>query len=253
MVFKTLLFRVKDFFALFLLCSCVGESDSTLTDFEGNLRGGLGEKELSLTFDDGPTKHTASILDTLSDYGVKATFFVTGENALKNVELMNRISNEGHLVANHTRTHPSMPNLPAAENIRQVLETHRIIRPYVDKEAFFFRAPYGAWRLWIADVLNDAGLDFYVGNIFWDIGGVLNERYAADWNCWSTGISPFECGRRYLNEIDDRKSGIVLFHDVTANTSRMLKYILPKVLDKGYKISRLDEIAKYKQKLGKKR
>lgn len=225
------------------------ESPSSLSVFEGNLRGGLEKGEFTLTFDDGPTPHTERVLDTLAKYGMKATFFVKGNLAEKRPDILTRMVDEGHLVANHTYDHPNMRNLSRDEIIDQVSRTHQIISPYVDMNHYFFRAPYGAWRLDIGETLNEAGFDYYVGNIFWDVGGVLTDTYAADWNCWSESIAPYECGRRYLNEMRDRKSGIVLFHDVTSKTARMIEYLLPKMLDKNYEIVRLDEVPKYRQKL----
>ena len=234
----------------FLGLSCSeGDKSSEISAFEGNLRGGTGYKELVLTFDDGPTRHTADVLDLLRDLDIKATFFVKGANVRAYPQLVQRMKDEGHLVANHTMTHPKMSKISHTENIEQVLQTHDLIKRYVADDAFFFRAPYGDWRLWIGDALNNAGLDFYVGNVLWDIGGTLTESYAADWNCWSVGLSTHECGRRYLNEIKYKKSGIVLFHDVTSKTTRMLRYILPQLADSGYKMTRLDKIEKYSRKL----
>ena len=158
------------------------------------------------------------------------------------------MKDEGHLVSNHTYDHPKLPGIDNDELVRQIARTDRIIAPYVDGNAYFFRAPYGAWNLELANTLNEAGYSDYVGNIFWDIGGVLTDRYAADWNCWSKKITTYECGRRYINEIKDRRSGIVLMHDVTSNTSRMLKYILERVPAE-YSFIRLDEARKYKNKL----
>ena len=233
------------------LVACLSDDTSSsyqLKDFEGNLRGGLANGEFSLTFDDGPTIHTERILDTLKANQIRATFFVTGKQALKYPEVMKRILDEGHLVANHTFNHPSLPSIPESEVLNEVLETHKIISPYVDR-AYFFRAPYGAWRTRIARFLNESGLDFYVGNIFWDIGGVLTEKYAADWNCWSKGISVYDCGNRYLNEFRDRKGGIVLMHDVTAKTARLVEYLVPKLHKMEYRFPRLDEVKKYRDKL----
>ena len=83
---------------------------------EGLLKGTLkypvrtdGKKVVYLTFDDGPsTENTGNVLDTLNKYGIKATFFVTGKSIDKNdesKELLKRIANEGHAIANHTYSH----------------------------------------------------------------------------------------------------------------------------------------------------
>lgn len=83
---------------------------------EGLLKGTLqypvrtdGKKVVYLTFDDGPsTENTGNVLDTLNKYGIKGTFFVTGQSIDKSdeaKELLKRIANEGHAIANHTYSH----------------------------------------------------------------------------------------------------------------------------------------------------
>ncbi len=62
-------------------------------------------KKAFLTFDDGPSESTGAILDVLNLYGIKATFFVTGEAAQRNPDLLLRIYNEGHSIGNHSNTH----------------------------------------------------------------------------------------------------------------------------------------------------
>ena len=65
------------------------------------------EHAVYLTFDDGPIpESTPVLLETLRRYGVKATFFVVGENVQKHPELLQQIVEEGHQVGNHTYHHP---------------------------------------------------------------------------------------------------------------------------------------------------
>ena len=68
-------------------------------------QGGGASKKISLTFDDGPGKSTAKILDILKDKNVKATFFLVGERVRRFPELTKRIAMEGHEIANHTFVH----------------------------------------------------------------------------------------------------------------------------------------------------
>lgn len=233
-----------------LSCSEDIKNSSQLSEFEGKLRGGLQSGEYSLTFDDGPSEHTSRVLDILAKNKWKATFFVNGYKVLKRPELLERMLDEGHLVANHTHTHANLTAISDEKILEEVLIAHKIIEPYVDNNAFFFRAPWGFWKLRLGKLLNDAGLDFYVGHIDWDIGDALTERYAADWACWyKDEVEVDDCGHRYLNEMRDKDSGIILMHDVTSKTAQMLEYMAPKFIDKGYTFSRLDKIKKYKDKL----
>ena len=77
------------------------------------------DQHVVLTFDDGPTKWTAKILDVLAARGVKATFFVTGARAAERPDLLRRMHDEGHEVGVHTFTHANLANGSA---IRQRLE-----------------------------------------------------------------------------------------------------------------------------------
>ena len=91
-------------------------------------------------FDDGPTRHTADVLDLLRDLDIKATFFVKGANVRAYPQLVQRMKDEGHLVANHTMTHPKMSKISHTENIEQVLQTHDLIKRYVADDAFLSSA-----------------------------------------------------------------------------------------------------------------
>ncbi len=109
-----------------------------------------GEKVIYLTFDDGPsTKITPQILEVLKKNNVKATFFIIGQNAEKNPEMVRRIAEEGNAVASHTYSH-NYDNLYAdAEKFREeVLKTKEILINIVGKERFsdIMRFPGGAFR-----------------------------------------------------------------------------------------------------------
>ena len=77
--------------------------------------------KIALTFDDGPHPvYTPQILDTLKEYGVHATFFLIGENAERNPELVRRILREGHEIGNHSDTHPNMPTLSREDMAKEI-------------------------------------------------------------------------------------------------------------------------------------
>ncbi|MBQ0085101.1 MAG: polysaccharide deacetylase family protein [Prevotella sp.] len=111
-------------------------------------RGDHNEKSIYLTFDDGPIPQaTPFILDTLAKYGVKATFFVVGDNVRKFPDLFERIISEGHKVGNHTYHHIS----GYKHSINTYLNDVKKADEYV--HSHLFRPPYG-WmkpeqRIWI--------------------------------------------------------------------------------------------------------
>ena len=106
--------------------------------------GVLPNKQLALTFDDGPDRTwTPKILDLLARYKVQATFFVVGSQVAKDPELTRRIATEGHLLANHTFTHHGgWPGGETRAGIEMAL-TDRVIRAASLRATTLFRNPYG--------------------------------------------------------------------------------------------------------------
>ena len=213
----------------------------------------VGTKTLALTFDDGPSVHTAELLDVLAENNVKATFFLLGTRARHHPELLERMAREGHVIANHSYNHAQLGRRYAANPdllVKQITGTNEVINQYArPDQGYYFRAPYGVWRSGHAEVLNtDPTINHYVGPIYWDIGGETsfddegNVRTAADWDCWSRGWSADQCTRGYLREISRKKGGIVLMHDIRERSVTMVRSMLPVLLAEGYKFVSLDEV-----------
>ncbi len=96
------------------------------------------EKTLYLTFDDGPTPGiTPLVLDMLDQYGAKATFFVCGRQAENHPELLQQIRNEGHLIGNHSYSHPNGWKTNTRSYLEDVERAQRVV------QSRFFRPPYG--------------------------------------------------------------------------------------------------------------
>lgn len=232
-----------------IACGRFGKSDSDarVQDFSSpQLMGhGMAQKTVSLTFDDGPGPRTAEISRFLKNEGIRATFFVQGSNGARYPEVLRQLQQDGHLVANHSYTHPHMTKSENA--IDEVRRTDDLIKPFVDAGHFLFRAPYGDWNSKVVTVLNNAGLTKYVGSIFWDIGGERVERAdkslsaAADWACWASDDSVEKCLDGYMNETRELNRGIVLLHDVHSRTIDMTKLMVAQLKDEGFKFIRVDE------------
>src|SRR3954467_14915230 len=84
----------------------------------------LGDpKQLALTYDDGPNDpHTLHLLDVLAKHDVKATFFLVGRFVQQRPDIVARIVAEGHVIGNHTQTHPRLPLLNASEVRKQLID-----------------------------------------------------------------------------------------------------------------------------------
>ena len=98
---------------------------------------------VALTFDDGPDPDwTAPILDTLASRGVKATFFVIGQNADAHVPLLRRIYREGHEIGNHTYSHPNLGLTGRKRTEVELDANERLIEAMLDRRTALFRPPY---------------------------------------------------------------------------------------------------------------
>jgi peptidoglycan/xylan/chitin deacetylase (PgdA/CDA1 family) len=224
------------------------------TIFEAGLR---NTHTIALTFDDGPNAYTAGVLDALKAANVKATFFIVGQMARAHPELLARIAAEGHLLSNHSASHPVLssrfddnPELL----IDQVREVNDVITPLMKPtDKLYFRAPYGSWRHAHAAILNaDPVLRNYIGPIYWDIGGdiAMDDGYvmsSADWDCWRHKWSAQTCAKGYLREIRRKNGGVVLMHCIHAQSAALVEDVVPAMVEEGYTFVRLDQIQDYKQ------
>ncbi len=98
---------------------------------------------VALTFDDGPdARWTPQILDTLRSRGVKATFFVVGQNVDTHQRLLQRIYDEGHEVGNHTYSHPNLALTTERRSRIEIDATSSLIEAVLNRRVAFFRPPY---------------------------------------------------------------------------------------------------------------
>jgi glycosyltransferase involved in cell wall biosynthesis/peptidoglycan/xylan/chitin deacetylase (PgdA/CDA1 family) len=121
------------------------------------IRGPAASNSVYLTFDDGPhPKHTSELLDVLQAYGIKATFFVIGRLVERYPQLVYRIQEEGHLVANHSFYHPNPKSVPASFLLNGIERTDKALTEMLGTKDSFYRPPHGkltTWkllRLWMA-------------------------------------------------------------------------------------------------------
>ncbi|RRJ67765.1 polysaccharide deacetylase family protein [Paenibacillus oralis] len=104
-------------------------------------------KQVALTFDDGPDpRFTPQVLDVLQREGVKATFFVLGNRAKKFPALVKRIHHEGHLIGNHSFSHPNFGKRSLKQFQTEILRTEKIIKQTVGYRPKLIRPPYGEIR-----------------------------------------------------------------------------------------------------------
>jgi peptidoglycan/xylan/chitin deacetylase (PgdA/CDA1 family) len=101
------------------------------------------KQQVALTFDDGPdTENTPKILDILKENHAKASFFVIGNHAEANPEIVKRIISEGNEIGNHTYDHRYLPDLPTDKFQKEILDTAKILKRITGQAPLLFRPPY---------------------------------------------------------------------------------------------------------------
>ena len=171
---------------------------------------------IALTFDDGPhPEYTPRVLDLLSEYNAKATFFVVGQAVEQNPSLIQRIKAEGHALANHTHTHVAMPSITGRQRRREVRTCERLLGPQPIK---LFRPPWGSQtRASRFDLLR---LGYQV--VTWDI-------VVQDW----LKQAPQDLAQRIVSKA--QPGSIVLLHDAI----RTFETDTESCLDRGHMIEAL--------------
>jgi len=170
----------------------------------------LPDGSLVLTYDDGPGPNTLPVAEYLSGMGTEATFFVVGEFAEKQPEVLARVRALGHRLGNHTWTHDPAGLTGQLARGGDIVQELKRTAALLDGAAtpIAFRAPYGSWSPEVATVLSaDAALDAgHVGHIHWTID-------CTDWVAWRDGVDPSVVATWYRVHTKTKKKGIVLMHD----------------------------------------
>ena len=116
-------------------------------------------QQLALTFDDGPNPAaTPALLEVLARHGVRATFFLIGERVRKEPVLTREIAAAGHVVGNHTMTHPWLPRHSAAFIRREIADCSHALEDTLGTPVTLFRAPHGARRPVVMRAARELGL-----------------------------------------------------------------------------------------------
>ncbi|MBQ3423361.1 MAG: polysaccharide deacetylase family protein, partial [Romboutsia sp.] len=176
--------------------------------------GSRDKKIIALTFDDGPhPKETDRVLDVLSKYNVKATFFIAGKHAKWYTDPLVRASKEGHEIGNHTFTHPDISNLTSQQIESEILECEKTLVEITGEKPTLFRPPFGSYK---KEELEEIARKNNYKIILWTTVD------ARDWQ------NP-PASKIASKIIDNAKNGdIILLHDyATENTVEALDILIP--------------------------
>jgi peptidoglycan/xylan/chitin deacetylase (PgdA/CDA1 family) len=115
--------------------------------------------QLALTFDDGPNPAwTPRLLDILAGHNVRATFFMVGKFVKAEPDLARRVADAGHLIGNHTWSHPDLSRTRAADILNELTRTSDILAGITGKPVAYFRPPFGARRPYVLKLARQLGL-----------------------------------------------------------------------------------------------
>jgi peptidoglycan-N-acetylglucosamine deacetylase len=167
-----------------------------------------GPGELALTFDDGPNPRWAPmLLDTLARNNVHATFFLVGKYAATQRSLVQQIHQAGHLIGNHTWTHPNLARTGAQQTREELTRTSAELEQVTGAPIRYFRPPFGARRPATLRIARELGLI-----------PVLWNAMTADWDATEPGqITPRLSKRIERNQNRGYATNIVL-HDGSHRT-----------------------------------
>jgi len=180
-------------------------------------------KRIALTFEDGPHPlYTSLILDTLKSRDQKATFFLLGNRAVEYPELTIRIANEGHLIGNHTWSHPQLTRLSNEELLNQIDKTNTSIFNLTGFVPTLYRPPYGIYNENVITLANRPA-------ILWSIDPLDLKYKDSDY---------------ITNYILDHAfdGAIILLRDTNPYTTQSLSAIIDGLERSGYEIVTVDEL-----------
>lgn len=207
-----------DFSAVF----CEGEEiQETLADAEQVEE--PENKKIAITFDDGPHPvYTPLLLDGLAKRKVKATFFITGENAENYPDLVKRMQEEGHLIGNHTYSHIQLTQDNREQFKAELMKTNTIIEEITGQGVTYVRPPYGSWDKTFEKELN-------MIPVLWSIDPL-------DWCCDDAA-----CVVRKVESAAE-ENAIILLHDSYPSTVTAALQIVDDLQKQGYVFVTVEEI-----------
>ncbi|MGQ9580736.1 MAG: polysaccharide deacetylase family protein [Armatimonadota bacterium] len=186
-------------------------------------------KMVALTFDAGASgKPTLDILNTLKDAGLSVTFFLTGQWCEHHTDLVRKIVEDGHEIANHSYSHPDLRKLDNRTVQEEITRTEQVVQRITGHPcAPYFRPPYGSRDQRIISLASQLGYTC----IYWSVDS---------WDAFKKGITVEEVKERVLTKT--KGGDIVLMHCGSWATAKALPDIISTLESRGYKIVRVSEL-----------
>ena len=178
---------------------------------------------VALTFDDGPHPvYTKSLLDGLRERGVKATFFVVGENIPGNEKLIAQMEKDGHLIGNHTYDHADISKLSDEKNCEELQKTSDLVKQITGHGTAYVRPPFGNWKDSMDCQVSMIAVKWTIDTLDWQ------SRNAA------------EIVNIVMQQISDHD--MILMHDYYATSVDAALQIVDKLKEEGYEFVTVEEL-----------
>ena len=204
------------------------EMQKTMEKYQAFTLDTSGEKVLYLTFDCGYEYEnlTFRVLDTLKEKGVTATFFCTLDHIKKEPDLIARMIRQGHIVGNHSTTHPSFATITREKMAKEIEETENYLRENFGYSAKYFRFPAGEYNESALELVGSLGYR----SVFWSVA-------YDDWD--TTKVR----GKDYtIDKVMSRlhPGAVILLHSVSKDNAEALGDIIDLARAQGYRFESLE-------------
>lgn len=193
-----------------------------------------GSKRLALTYDDGPNDvHTSRLLEVLARHQARATFFMIGSYVRQRPEMARAVASAGHVIGNHTFTHPNLVFVSALQTRLQLEECERALADVIGEHSRLFRPPFGGRRPESLRIARSLGLE----PVMWNVTG---------WDWKTTSADYVE--RKVLPQV--RGGNVILLHDGShrglgadrAHTVAVTERLLVRYKAEGYQFVTVPEM-----------
>ncbi|MFZ3262912.1 MAG: polysaccharide deacetylase family protein [Terriglobales bacterium] len=207
--------------------------------------GARGSRQIALTYDDGPNDpHTLRLLEVLAKHNVHATFFMIGRYLRERPDIARAVAAAGHVIGNHTFTHPLLIFRSAAQTRAELANCHRALEETIGVHSNLFRPPFGGRRPATLRIARELELE----TVMWNVTGY-------DWNAPPAAVIEAKIARQIRSD----GGSVILLHDgghralgadrsqtVIATDNLILKYkdqgyefvTVPQMMGDGYRTLR---------------
>ena len=191
-------------------------------------------KQIALTYDDGPNDpHTLRLLEVLARHNVRATFFLIGRYVEHRPDIVREIANAGHVVGNHTFTHPLLTFKSKSEIREELTRCRAALQNAIGEHSNLFRPPFGGRRPATLRVARDLGLE----PILWNVTGY-------DWSAPPAAVIERKVSRRICG------GDVILLHDGghkqmgtdRSQTVQATDHLIERYKSEGYEFKTISEM-----------